>query len=604
MSTSHASTREAERLNALHRLDLIHAPRDPVLDRATGLAARLLDMPVSLVTLVDASRQWFKAGVGVDLLGTPRAHSFCAHAIEADEVMVVPDLVADDRFADNPFVAQPPHVRFYAGAPIRTIDGYSLGTLCVMSREPQPDFGSEQTQTLVDLAALVSGWVRMRESAGYLDAATGIFTRQRLLETLGTALRRSPTAGDSHASLLGVVDVAMPRQMHDLIQVLGYQHTERFIAECIERLADALGHAHPIYRIGLFRFGVLLREQPDERTRDGLYRLMKTLRQPFDSEIGILLAPDTVMGVTRIDAGDEADIDAAEILRRASAAADDAWESDCCWCYYEPAGEARRQRRVRLLTDLRSALEAGDELYLEYQPKVDVARGDCVGVEALLRWQHPVLGFVSPAELIDAAERTALMRPLTDWVLDTALAQNAAWRRRGLTLPVAVNLSAHDIADEAIVERVDAHLRRHALPGDSLEVEFTESTLIDDLDAAVPRLEQLHAIGVTTAIDDFGTGYCNLAYLQKLNAGKIKIDRRFVQTLDRDERGQVLTRAIVRLAHDLDYRIVAEGVENQATLRLLLDWGCEQAQGYLFARPLSADALHDWVRSSEPVALS
>ena len=131
-----------------------------------------------------------------------------------------------------------------------------------------------------------------------------------------------------------------------------------------------------------------------------------------------------------------------------------------------------------------------------------------------------------------------------------------------------------------------------------------ESTLIDDLDAAVPRLEQLHAIGVTTAIDDFGTGYCNLAYLQKLNAGKIKIDRRFVQTLDRDERGQVLTRAIVRLAHDLDYRIVAEGVENQATLRLLLDWGCEQAQGYLFARPLSADALHDWVRSSEPVALS
>ena len=218
MSTSHASTREAERLNALHRLDLIHAPRDPVLDRATGLAARLLDMPVSLVTLVDASRQWFKAGVGVDLLGTPRAHSFCAHAIEADEVMVVPDLVADDRFADNPFVAQPPHVRFYAGAPIRTIDGYSLGTLCVMSREPQPDFGSEQTQTLVDLAALVSGWVRMRESAGYLDAATGIFTRQRLLETLGTALRRSPTAGDSHASLLGVVDVAMPRQMHDLIR--------------------------------------------------------------------------------------------------------------------------------------------------------------------------------------------------------------------------------------------------------------------------------------------------------------------------------------------------------------------------------------------------
>lgn len=603
MSTQHASAREAERVDALHRLDLIHAPLDPALDRATDLAARLLEMPVSLITLVDETRQWFKAGVGVEMLGTPRAHSFCAHAIEADDVMVVPDLAADDRFADNLLVVQPPHVRFYAGAPIRTIDGYSLGTLCVMSWEPQPDFGAEQTRILVDLAALVSSWLRMRESAGYLDATTGVFTRQRLLETLGTTLRRSSAAHGLPAPLLGVIDVAMPRQMHDLIQVLGYQHTERFIAECIERLSNAIGQDHPIYRIGLFRFGVLLRAQPDERTRDYLYRLLKTLRQPFDSEIGILLAPDTVMGVARIDAGDDTEIDAGEILRRASAAADDAWESDCCWCYYNPTGEARRQRRVRLLTDLRGALEASDELHLEYQPKVDAASGDCVGVEALLRWQHPELGFVSPAELIDAAEHTALMRPLTDWVLDTALAQIAAWRRRGLTLPVAVNLSAHDIADEAIVERVTTHLRRHQLPGDCLEVEFTESTLIDDLDAAVPRLEQLHAIGVTTAIDDFGTGYCNLAYLQKLNAGKIKIDRRFVQTLDSDERGQVLTRAIVRLAHDLDYRIVAEGVENEATLRLLVDWACDQAQGYLFSRPLIADALHDWVRSGEPAAL-
>jgi EAL domain-containing protein (putative c-di-GMP-specific phosphodiesterase class I) len=198
-------------------------------------------------------------------------------------------------------------------------------------------------------------------------------------------------------------------------------------------------------------------------------------------------------------------------------------------------------------------------------------------------------------ELVEAAEKTALIQRLTDWVLDAAMSQCARWRNMGLDLRVAVNLSAHDLADDHIVERVAQRLRRHDLPGENLELEFTESTLIDDLDASLPKLRHLHMLGVSTAIDDFGTGYCNLSYLQKLNASRVKIDRRFVQNLEFDTRGQTLTRAIVNLAHDLGYELVAEGIENRTTLAMMSQWGCEQAQGFLFSRPLAPDDLATWI---------
>jgi EAL domain-containing protein (putative c-di-GMP-specific phosphodiesterase class I) len=278
-------------------------------------------------------------------------------------------------------------------------------------------------------------------------------------------------------------------------------------------------------------------------------------------------------------------------------AADDAWEHSRRWTFYKPQSDASRQRKLQLLTELPAALTSNDQLYLLFQPQVDLATHTCGSVEALLRWQHPTLGFVSPIELIDAAERTALIQPLTNWVLDAAIAQCATWRKAGLNLRVAVNLSAYDLADDNIVGRVSQRLRTHDLPGENLELEFTESTLIRDLDATLPKLRQLHMLGVSTAIDDFGTGYCNLSYLQKLSASKIKIDRRFVQNLERDPRSQTLTRAIVNLAHDLGYELVAEGIENENTLALMSNWGCEQAQGYLFSRPLTPEHLTTWIKN-------
>lgn len=590
----HQIDHETERLAALRRSTLLHEADDPIFDQVSELATRLLDSPIGCVTVVDAQYQWFKASTRGSGFRIEREQSFCTHTIASDDVLVVPDMHCDARFTDNPFVTGEPFVRFYAGAPL-VFDGKNLGSLCVLDTKPRSDFGETEKAVLKELADFLGNWLEALNNPAYRDPSTGICTRQRMLTVLKHELTQPPAPNTMQVRLIGIVDITVPKQMHELTQVMGHEQTERFIVECIDRLSDKIGAGRELYRLGLYRFGFFMTEQVGIGIQRKLDALVHSLHEPFDSRVGLLLQPSAKLGVTILR---EHDNDSAEeILRQASVAADDAWEHSRRWTFYKQQSDASRQRKLQLLTELPAALTSNDQLYLLFQPQVDLATHTCGSVEALLRWQHPTLGFVSPIELIDAAERTALIQPLTNWVLDAAIAQCATWRKAGLNLRVAVNLSAYDLADDNIVGRVSQRLRTHDLPGENLELEFTESTLIRDLDATLPKLRQLHMLGVSTAIDDFGTGYCNLSYLQKLSASKIKIDRRFVQNLERDPRSQTLTRAIVNLAHDLGYELVAEGIENENTLALMSNWGCEQAQGYLFSRPLTPEHLTTWIKN-------
>lgn len=585
---------ESERLAALCRTTLFREAKDPIFDQLSELATRLLDMPHGYVSVVDANHLWLKASTPASDYCVARENSFCTYTIAGNNTHVVTDMCRDPRFADNAAVTGPPFVRFYAGAPL-SFDGYNLGALCVMDTKPRPEFGEREIAILEELADFLKHWLKASNNPIYRDPTTGVFTRQRMLSVLTRQLEQPPAPNKTQMRLVGVVDISVPKQMHELTQVMGHEQTERFIVECIDRLSEKIGPEQELYRIGLYRFSFFISEQIGigvgiQRKLDAL---VQSLHEPFDSSVGLLLQPSAKLGVTILRENESAS--AEEILRQATVAADDAWEHKRGWTFYKPQSDAKRQRKLELLTELPAALNSNDQLYLLFQPQIDLASRVCVGVEALLRWQHPKLGFVSPVELIDAAEKTALIQPLTNWVLNAAIAQCARWRAQGLNLRVAVNLSAYDLADDAIIERVSSRLSQHELPGENLELEFTESTLIRDLDASLPKLRQLHMLGVSTAIDDFGTGYCNLSYLQKLNASKIKIDRGFVQNIERDTRGQTLTRAIINLAHDLGYELVAEGIENEATLALVSDWGCEQAQGYLFSRPLTPEHLSDWI---------
>ncbi|WP_326534166.1 putative bifunctional diguanylate cyclase/phosphodiesterase [Pseudorhodoferax sp.] len=251
--------------------------------------------------------------------------------------------------------------------------------------------------------------------------------------------------------------------------------------------------------------------------------------------------------------------------------------------------------QLGLLNDLRQALAQG-QLSLHYQPKIDGRRGEVVGVEALLRWQHPVRGMVEPARFIPLAERFGLINQLGAWVIEEACRQMAAWGRSGLHMRVSINVSAHQLREPGLVQRIAQALQDNAIPAAQLLCEITESVAMEDVEGTKRIFDGLARIGVYLSIDDFGVGYCSLSYLRQLPARQLKIDRSFVQDLEQSKDARAVVDAVIRLAHALGLRVVAEGVETAAQRDILLQMECDELQGFHFARPMPADALQAWAR--------
>jgi len=267
------------------------------------------------------------------------------------------------------------------------------------------------------------------------------------------------------------------------------------------------------------------------------------------------------------------------------------------WRLYHPDMTQRLQARLGLEMNLRRALK-NNEFELWYQPKIDLFSGRIEGAEALLRWRDPEHGLVSPAQFIPLAERTGLIIPLGEKVLDLACAQIAAWRAAEcLPGPVAINVAALQIERSDYVSSLAQALERHDLPPNLLEVEITESLLMESQQQACAVLAQLQAMGVTTAVDDFGTGYSSLAYLKMLPIDHLKIDRAFIKDLPGDDDGVAITRAIIDLGHALGFRITAEGIETREQYEFLRNAGCDQGQGYVIGRPMPADQFERWLDS-------
>jgi len=246
---------------------------------------------------------------------------------------------------------------------------------------------------------------------------------------------------------------------------------------------------------------------------------------------------------------------------------------------------------VKLEVGLRKALQ-NDELYLLYQPQLDVRSQEVVGVEALVRWRHPERGIISPTEFIPLAEETGLIVPIGEWVLRTACNQARAWQRHGRrALRMAVNLSAKQFKDENLSQIVLSALIDTGLDPKLLELELTEGTLMDDALATLATLERLRRIGVYLSIDDFGTGYSSMNYLKRFDVRALKIDRSFINGLPQDSENAAITRAIIAMAHGLKMSVVAEGVETDEQLVLLQEYGCDMVQGYFLGHPSTAETI-------------
>lgn len=421
------------------------------------------------------------------------------------------------------------------------------------------------------------------------DALTGLanrsLLRDRLQQTILFAAR--------HNLSFWVIFLDLDR-FKFINDSLGHKAGDFLLNMIAERLRAAIRDTDTVARIGGDEFVLILaeRNEPTERS-NVVQRIMEAIAVPVTihgheffptCSVGIAVYPgDGNSAETLVERADIAMYRAKETGRNN-------------FQFYTAAMNERAIERLRLQEDLRNAVDR-NEFALQYQPQVDLVSGAVVGMEALLRWQHPRLGLVPPDRFIALAEETGLIIQIGEWVMRTACAQNMTWQRAGLgKLCVAVNLSARQFTQRGLVEITSAILAETGLEARYLDLELTESLLISDVEHAISTLQELKALGVRLSIDDFGTGYSSLAYLKRFPIDTLKIDQTFVRDLTTDPDDAAIVLTIIGLAQSLRLHVIAEGVESEAQLAYLRKHKCNEMQGYLFSPPISADAFEDLLR--------
>jgi diguanylate cyclase (GGDEF)-like protein len=409
------------------------------------------------------------------------------------------------------------------------------------------------------------------------------------VERLETAVARSRGEGKPVALLILALD-----RFREVTNTLGHKNGERVIKELARRLGDVLGESDHVARLRGDEFAMLLPEADANLARHVAAKVLRALEQPFMVE----KLPIEIGAYIGISVGPEHGEETELLLQRADVAMQAARRGNTDCVVYSRECDPYDPRRVALLGELRRAIEA-DQLLLHYQPKVDLKTLDVVGAEALVRWRHPKHGMVPPDRFIPLAERGGLIKPLTRWVVGQAVSQCRTWAREGARLPVAVNLSVRNLQDPQFVDEIVELLRSHSVPAEMIQVELTESAVMDDPSRAAETLNSLQTHGIKVSIDDFGTGYFSLANLRRLPVSELKIDKSFVMGMAADgDEDTVIVRSTNELAHNLGLRVVAEGVEDQRTFDRLATFGCDAAQGYHIARPMPPADLGRWLKES------
>jgi diguanylate cyclase (GGDEF)-like protein len=421
------------------------------------------------------------------------------------------------------------------------------------------------------------------------DALTGLPNRTLLNDRAGHALALAERQGGQVAMLL--MDLDRFKEIND---TLGHHAGDQLLVLVAERLKGTVRASDTVARLGGDEFAVLVEGGTQDSAVETADRLTTALRETFQIG-GVSLDIEASIGIA-LSQGDQDDVTG--LLQRADIAMYQAKESHQSHALYDAELDVNTPARLTLLGDLRRALQTADQLRLEYQPKISTNTGEVYGVEALLRWDHPVRGPIPPASFIPVVETTGLIDELTFHVLRLALAQQSRWVSQGIELPVAVNISARSLLDPRFPERVEQILAEQGLPARSLILELTETSMMVNPDAAVAILTRLAEQGIRLSIDDFGTGYSSMSYLKRLPVSELKIDRSFVMDLPRNEDNAVLIQSAVDLGHNLGLNVVAEGVEDEATLQRLREMGCDLAQGYHISRPASPEALHAWIQAN------
>lgn len=540
---------------------------------------------------VEASHfTWADSGLGLGPTGTAVR---TGQPVIGRNVLTDPDLVAWREEALK---------RGYAAAsafPLR-INGELIGNLSITAVDPDA-FDETEARLLGELAEDLSyGIANLRirakhqeaektiERMAYYDSLTGLPNRALLREHLQQAIELARQQHRSLALLLLKLD-----QFQEINDTLGYREGDALLREIPVRLGGFVRQSELLARVGEDEFAVLLPSAGAEYATQAAHRMVRALYEPLELA-GLTVDSRACIGIALFP-GHGADPDA--LIRRANVAAYQAKRTARGYAIYVGSEDQECTRRLALMGDLRRAIER-NELLLYCQPKVDLASGHVCGAEALVRWPHSQYGMLFPEEFIKLAEHGGLITPLTHWVLEAAFSQSYAWQEAGVNHPLSVNLSAHDLRDPRLLERIKGLFATWGTRPDRIQFELTESALMVDPAGALATLARLKDLGVELFIDDFGSGYSSLSYLQKLPVDSIKIDQSFVGSMLAHEDSAIIVRSTIDLGHNLDLEVVAEGVESEAVWDRLAALGCDTAQGYYIGMPIPTGQFKEWEEHS------
>ncbi len=494
--------------------------------------------------------------------------------------------------------ATPRRLAAVCAFPLR-VDDNVIGRLIIVAADSAA-FGEGEESVLAELAdGLARGIARLRRDGepkapaarqriSGCDDLTGLPNRSRFSERLAAAI----VAGQDRWRPLALLLISFGN-VHEVNEILGYRQGDRLLLELVGRVSAIVAGDQFLARVGETALALLLPEGGADAARRLAQRLVAALDEPLELD-GLAVDAGACIGIALFPG---LGIDADELLRRAGVATRRARREALDYSVFSSDVDARYTQSLVLMSDLRRAIERR-ELTLFCQPKVSIASGSVCGAEALVRWHHPDRGVLDTGEFVRLAEHSGLIVPLTRWVLDEAFSQCYRWHEAGCICPISVNLSAHDLRDPRLTERIGGLFATWGAHPEWIQFELTESALMEDPRRALETLKRLKKLDVELFIDDFGTGYSSLSYLQKLPVDAIKIDRSLVAPITVSHDSDVIVRSTIELGHNLDLEVVAEGVESEAAWRRLADLGCDTAQGYYVGPPIPAERFMDWKRES------
>ncbi len=469
----------------------------------------------------------------------------------------------------------------------RGVPASKWGSVAVVATAIMVVVGALRVWTFLQLLARQAQALR---DTATVDRVTGLATRNELERRLSRRLVTDPRVGLILVDLHGFADVNA---------TFGYTDGDHLLKLLGARFVDAVPPTSVVGRLGGDEFAAVvgnLSEQSAQELASAVRAAvtapiaMRDMRVTVDCSIGVALRGRCY------EIEGPGDATAEDMVRRAHAAVGEAQRRLPPVAVFDRTMQTDHANRLRRLGELEAAMRSG-HLVLFYQPRLDLRSGRVSGLEALLRWRHPVDGLLGPADFLAGAEATSIMATLTTFVLDAALGDWARWRSAGLDVEVAVNLSVRNLVDSTLPEQISDALRRHEVPPSAVVLEVTETSAMTDPVRSVATLTSLRGLGVTLSIDDFGTGYSSLAYLSRLPVQQLKLDRSLVASIVDDEVDRAIVASTVDLARRMRLHLVAEGVENAETLEMLRQWGCDAVQGYFVSRPVPADEVVSVVRA-------